>query len=123
MESIDGRQFWLYVDGLIAMRGLSLGDFCKQADINYNTVSYQRVRRALPKIEQLLSMSKVLGLSVEELVYGKKTKETPIEFTPRVMNIATRCMTANEEDLTLVERILRIDSYDGEKSSASGAFA
>lgn len=124
MKAIDGRQFWLHVDSLIAAKGMSLGDFCKKADMNYNTVSYQRVRRALPKIEQLLGMSEVLGISIEDLVSGKDGYKKPaVIFTPRIMNIASHCMTATEEDLILVERILRIDPPSGEKSSASGAFA
>lgn len=66
-------------------------------------------------------MANFLHKTVEELVIGKDKNK--IDFPPRVMNIAVHCMVASGEDLTLVERILRIEPDDGEKSSASGAFA
>ena len=47
MRELDGREFWLYVDRLLSLRKMSLGDFCEKAGVSYSTVSYQRVRHAL----------------------------------------------------------------------------
>ena len=66
-------------------------------------------------------MANFLHKTVEELVIGKDKNR--IDFPPRVMNIAMHCMVASNEDLTLVERVLRIDPNDGEKSSASSGIA
>lgn len=118
---IDGRAFWLRVDSELIASEFTLRDMCKDIGVSYFTVNTQRKNHALPKIEQLLGMANFLHKTVEELVIGKDKNK--IDFPPRVMNIAAHCMVASGEDLTLVERILRIEPDDGEKSSASGAFA
>ena len=118
---IDGRAFWLRVDSELVASESTLRDMCKDIGISYFTVNTQRKNHTFPKIEQLLSMADFLHKTVEELVIGNGKNK--IEFTPRVMNIAMHCMSASEEDLTLVERILRIESPNGEKSSAGGSIA
>lgn len=123
MKTVDGAVFWMNVDAILSDKKITLREFCASTGISYHTISTQRVRHSIPKLEQLLEMGDVLNTSIEKLIYGSKGKEERTIFPARVMTIAMRCMVASEEDLTLVERILRIDPHDGEKSSASGALA
>ena len=118
---IDGRDFWLRVDSELVDAECSLRDMCKDIGISYFTVNTQRKNHAFPKIEQLLFMAEFLNKTVEELVIGKDKNK--IELSPRVTEIAMHCMAASEEDLTLIERILRIDPYSGEKSDGHSMFA
>ena len=123
MKTVDGAVFWMNVDAILSDRKTTLREFCASTGISYSTISTQRVRHSIPKLEQLLEMGKALNTPIEKLIYGSDYEEGRIVFPARVMTIAMRCITASNEDLMLVERILRIDPYDGEKSSASGAFA
>lgn len=123
MKTVDGAVFWMNVDAILSDRKTTLREFCASTGISYSTISTQRVRHSIPKLEQLLEMGQALNTSIEKLIYGSDYEEDRIVFPARVMTIAMRCITASNEDLTLVERILRIEPDDGEKSSASGAFA
>lgn len=114
MRELDGREFWLYVDRLLSLRKMSLGDFCEKAGVSYSTVSYQRVRHAFPKIEQLVAMANLFKISIEELVTGELPSSV---YPPRVRAIAQACLIAPDDDLRLVEKVLGIE----EKKAASSA--
>ena len=77
---------------------MSLGEFCAKANVSYNTVSYQRTRHALPKVEQLFSMADVLKLSVEELITGKSSIDISLE---------AKAVNESEELKALVRAVMR----------------
>ena len=106
--TFEGKEFWNNIDKLLRDRDLTLTDMCNKTGIAYNTVNGQRVRQSLPKLDQLLSMSRFLGTSMENLIMPSHDKKSP--QMQRIDNIRKACLIASEEDLKLVERILRIDS-------------
>ena len=123
MKTVDGAVFWMNVDAILSDRKTTLREFCASTGISYSTISTQRVRHSIPKLEQLLEMGEALNTSIEKLIYGSDYKEGGIVFPARVMTIAKRCMIASDEDLSLVERVLRIETDSGEKSSARSGLA
>lgn len=68
---IDGRAFWLRVDSELSKEGRSLSDLCSSINVSYFTVNTQRKNHKLPKVEQLLSMARALGVSMEYLLTGE----------------------------------------------------
>lgn len=106
--TFEGRAFWDNIDTLLAERNYTLTDMCNKAGIAYNTVNGQRVRQSIPKLEQLLVMAQFFGTSIESLIMPNKQIISP--HLKRIDAIRRACLIASEEDLKLVERILRIDS-------------
>ena len=106
--TFEGRDFWNNIDRMLSERNCTLTDMCNKSGIAYNTVNGQRVRQSIPKLEQLLAMSQFLGTSIESIIMPNKQIESP--HIKRIEAIRRACLIAPEEDLKLVERILRIDS-------------
>jgi hypothetical protein len=104
----DIKDFWITIDNLLSERKASLVDMCEVTGIVYGTVNSQRVRGSLPKLDQLHLMAQYFGTSIENLVYPQETFTSP--KLKRINNIRKACLIASEEDLLLVERILRIDN-------------
>lgn len=103
---LDERAFWLRIDAELERSNLSLGQMCTMLGLSYYTLNTQRKRHTLPKIEQLYGMSQIFNKSIEYLLSGKERDS----FPPRIQNIAIRCLSASEEDLALIERVLRIEA-------------
>ena len=74
--------------------------------MNYQSLRDQRTNNRMPKLELACSIAYALHTSVEFLVTGKERDS----FPPRIQNIAIRCLSASEEDLALIERVLRIEA-------------
>lgn len=70
MKTVDGAVFWMNVDAILSDRKTTLREFCAGTGISYSTISTQRVRHSIPKLEQLLEMGKALNTSIEKLIYG-----------------------------------------------------
>ena len=104
MKDVDGWTFWNNVDSELTRRNWNLGKLCAATGIPYNTISVQRVRHSLPKIEQVYKMASSLNVSMEFLLTGNESSNS---LSPRLRNIINACMKADELDLLLVERILR----------------
>lgn len=84
------------IEGILASAGA----------IPLNTYNGWRKRNILPRADECLVLAKALGTSVEFLVTGKERDS----FPPRIQTIAIRCLSASEEDLALIERVLRIEA-------------
>ena len=113
---MDAYKFWGNLDE--ARRGrASLKEICTRLGIAYQRIADQRSECRLPKLEDAYCLANELGVSIEFLLTGKDQLTT---YPPRVERIAKACLNANDEDLSLVERALRIN---GEKSDAHGALA
>lgn len=68
---IDAFEFWRRADNLLSKKSMTLGDLSTQATLSYSTINSQRTRHSLPKVEQLLSMARALGVSMEYLLTGE----------------------------------------------------
>lgn len=109
MESKE-RAFWERVNNLIRDQFGTITEFCEVAEISYDTFISQRTRGNIPKIDQLLKMSRTLDIPVEELVDGT-TSLTPKESAQlreheEVMKIANELLKASKDKLEIVEKLI-----------------
>ena len=96
--------FWKRVDA--CNRKTTLLELCRSASLDYNRVKHNRSDCRVPKAEDLLLLAEALNTSIEYLLTGKERDS----FPPRIQTIAIRCLSASEEDLALIERVLRIEA-------------
>lgn len=115
---MDGYLFWKNVDRILGQQKLI--DAAEKAGINYRTIKNQRSDSRLPRLEDAFKIARSLGTTVEYLMTGEMEEEG---YPIRIERIIDRCLIASDDDLALVERVLRIEPDCGEKSSASGALA
>ena len=115
---MDGYCFWKNVDKVLGQQKLI--SIAEKAGVNYRTIKNQRSGVRLPSLDDAFKIAKVLGVSLEYLLTGN---QIDAKYPHRIENIVNACLTANEADLSLVERVLRIDSPSGEKSDTSSALA
>jgi hypothetical protein len=117
---IDANAFWERFDFLMKEKFSDLGDFCKIAGLNYNTVISQRQRRSVPKIEQLLDMSKTLETGLDYLVSGKETSDSLtllLKSNPTIKHLTYRLTLCDANQLHCLNTLLdtwRIDRMPGE---------
>ena len=105
MFSIRAIDIWNRVDEL--RKEIPLTDICKKAGIPYARVKRNRTDCRIPSCEDLFAISSELGTTMEYLITGTNNNTYP----DRITIIANRCLHyATEEDLILIERILRIPS-------------
>ena len=101
----DAREFWNNVDKNNPYK--SIGELIRAGSMNYHRITQQRVDGIIPKAEDLLKLSTAMHKSIEFLLTGKDF----IRYSPRVEAIARHCQYfASDEDLYIVEKILKIDS-------------
>ena len=103
---VDGKTFWNRVDFELGEIDKTLMDLSKSAKIVYGTMTDSRQREALPKAEIIFKISKFLNVPIDRLLSDAE----PSAMMKRIDRIRRACLVASEEDLLLVERILRIDS-------------
>lgn len=78
-------------------------------NIDYVNLRRQRFDNRIPKTLDVYELSKALGTTMEYLLTGIEEKKEP-PLPPRIRRIVLNLMhIATDEDLLLVERILRID--------------
>ena len=118
MEEEVVRTFWGRIDMLLDRRKATLRDMSNATGIKYNTLAIQRTRHSLPNSEQLYEISQYLNLTMEFILTGKEEKGYP----PRIQTIADHCLTAPEDDLRLVEKVLGI-VHEDKKTESSSALA
>ena len=111
---MDAYAFWCNLDRILGKQ--TLKSISEKAGLNYRTIKNQRSAVRLPGLSDAFMLASALGVSVERLLTGKERDS----FPPRIQTIAMRCLVASDEDLTLIERVLRID---GEKPEAGSALA
>jgi transcriptional regulator with XRE-family HTH domain len=114
------RAFWDRLAKHIGSQFESISDFCEVSGISYDTYYTQKARGTLPKIDQLLKMSRTLDIPVEELVDGT-TSLTPKESAQlrdheEVMRIANELLKASRDKLEVVEKLIESWNLDSEES-------
>ena len=119
MKLFDGNEFWQNLSDELDRRGLNNMKLAEKAGLAYRTITTQRNRHTIPGAEQLYRMSVALGVTMEFLLTGQ---DTDIATPPRIMRIIEKCRSASDEDLALVERVLRLEP-DEKKSERGGALA
>ena len=127
---IDAKQFWNRVDDCNPYP--TLMELAEKVDCTYTKFRQQRVKKLIPKTEDVYRLSKELNVTMEFLLAGEKS---PPIYPERIDKIAKRCnYIASNMQLFLIESILGIDSeYTvvrkdslneyGEKHKASGSIA
>ena len=118
---MDAYRFWANLDEARKSNQSSLKEVCRKLGIAYQRIADQRSECRLPKLEDAFLLASDLGVSLEYLLTG--TEQTTI-YPERIKAIADACMhEATEEDLVLVERILRITPKHEEKKAATSGGA
>lgn len=121
---IDGRAFWFRVDDRLANAGRSLADLCSSINVSYFTVNTQRKNHKLPKVEQLLMMSRELGMTMEELVTGDKAgicPEARIVIDDEDVRLIVRAIMYNRELLPLMAALVRSgQKMEGSEQHSTG---
>ena len=108
--------FWNRVDSL--NKGETLLDMCRRVGLDYNRVKHNRSDCRVPKSEDLILLAEGLNSSIDFLLTGKNQPMYP----ERIRIIADACLNdATEEDLVLVERILRVSPGHEEKKAATSS--
>lgn len=101
--NIEANDLWERIDKKNPYNTLS--KLIDEAGLDYRNVKKQRYLDRVPRSEDLYQISSKLGCSMEYLLTGDDYKTYP----ERIERIITNLMyTATEEDLRLVERVLRI---------------
>ena len=103
---VDGNTFWNRVDEELTLSNRTIRDMASSMDIVYGSILDARKRNSIPKIEIIHKVATFLGLPIERLV----TDSAVPSYLKRIDRIRRACLVATEEDLQLVERILRLDS-------------
>lgn len=117
---IDASAFWERFDFLMKEKFSDLGDFCEVAGLNYNTIISQRARKSVPKIEQLLDMSRTLETALDFLISGKETTDSVtalLKSNPTIKHITLRLTKCDTQQLHCLNSLLdtwRIDRMPGE---------
>lgn len=117
---IDANIFWERFDSLMKKKFSALGDFCKDARLNYNTIISQRQRKSVPKIDQLVDMANALATSIDYLVNGKEQVDTLSKYfknNPEMLELAHRITLCKNEQLQCLNTLLDtwgIDKGPGE---------
>ena len=120
MAELTGKDFWGRIYAEQYKQKMTDSALSDMSGIPYGTIHTQKARQTLPKADILLALCKALNVSADYLLTG----EVKQDFYPRrIERIIDRCLAASGDDLALVERVLRIESDDGEKSSASSGIA
>ena len=105
------------VKSLAKMKGTTIEGVLNSAGaIPLNTYNGWRKRKLLPRADECLAIAKALNTSVEYLLTGEE-RDT---FPPRVQIIAVRCLSAPDDELNVIERILGIE---GKKPAHTEALA
>lgn len=120
MTELTGKEFWGRVYAEQYKQKMTDNALAISSGIPYGTIHTQKSRGTLPKADILLGLCKALKVSADYLLTGEQKKE---EYPERIQRIITYCSNAKDEDLTIVERVLRIPTDNGEKSSTRGDIA
>lgn len=105
---MDAYDFWKNVD-LVRKDKAPLRDVCRRQGLVYQRIADQRSECRFPKLEDAYLLASAYGVSLEFLLTGERDDF----FSPRILAIARACEVAMEEDIELVERVLRIEKKAG----------
>lgn len=92
--NIDPKLFWDRIEVLAKQRSITFIEMCKSIGLSYTTFCNQRSKFIVPpKLEQIADMAEYLGISVDELIYGKSKnplispEALAVEQSPRLQRI------------------------------------
>jgi len=97
-----------------------LGSFCEVPGNNCNTIFLQRAWKSVPKIEQVLDLSRTLETALDFLISGKKTTDSftaPLQSNPTIKQVTLRLAKCDTQQLHCLNTMLdswRIDRVPGE---------
>lgn len=112
-------KFWKRFDKHREGAGFSsLKKFADYSKIPEQRMKNQRSRNQIPKIYDLLTISKLLGVSTEYLVTGADSFAVA-NYPYRIKAIAEKLTKVSEFDLTIIER--SVELLPIEKSSKANA--
>ena len=103
---VNGDTFWIRVENELNSTGRTIRELSSAMNIPYSTIIDARRRKSYPRADIMFKISRFLGLTVDALL---SSSEIP-QSLQRINRIRRACLVASEEDLQLVERILRLDS-------------
>lgn len=103
MTTADANAIWERIDKKNQYN--TLKKLIDAAGVDYSNVKKQRYLQRVPRSEDLYLIAQSLGCSMEYLISGKEYKSYPERIERIINNIM---YNATEEDLLLIERILRI---------------
>lgn len=97
--------FWKRVDYIRETIGLTWKKICAETGIKENTVKQWRHYIRTPDAESIVKIARCLNCSTDYLLTGQNHA---YEYPHRILAIAEAAHNAPEDDLLLVERVLRI---------------
>lgn len=110
MEEINSSEFWKRISDSNPYQTLS--GLASNAGVNYDYLRQQKSHRKIPNSITLYRLSIAIGKSMEYLITGIEEKKMP-SLSPRIRRIVLNLIhVATEEDMRLVERILRIQNTE-----------
>ncbi|MFA6845801.1 MAG: hypothetical protein WCR02_08750 [Sphaerochaetaceae bacterium] len=115
----DGCYFWKIADKTIG--NISWMEVAEKAALNYRTLVNQRSGARLPDATSILSISRVLGVSMEYLLTGKEQAKTQ-PFPSRVMKLAEHLSSLSEQQLDMIEpMVMSVQVEQPPKTKRQGA--
>ena len=120
MNELTGKVFWGRIYAEQYKQKLTDSALAEASGIPYGTIHTQKARQSLPKADILLAWCKALNVTSDYLLTGEDNRK---EYPIRIEKIIDKCLSSSDEDLSLVERVLRIETNSGEKSSARSGLA
>ena len=70
---IDGLSFWKRIDSLLDAKKTNIKELSESINVGYYVLTTQRNRKTVPKIEELLSMSKFFDTDLEYMLTGNSS--------------------------------------------------
>ena len=107
---MSNETFWSRVDRLNPYK--TLAKLIASTGLDYGLIKHQKMDNRIPKTMDALKLASALNTTVEYLVTGEHYKIYPARIERIINNILYH---ANEEDLLLIERILRLQKTEEKK--------
>jgi len=105
----DARLFWNRFDSL--RNGRTVKDIANSIGVEYELIRVQRTRYRIPKASIVVLLARELGTTTEFLVTGENNDQLP-SYLRAIVN---RLLIADEVDVQMVQRILKIENNDDNK--------
>lgn len=94
---IDNWKFWQRIDDLLIKRNATIKDLSKAIGVGYYTITTQRNRKTIPKINVLIDIALYFNTSIEYLILGFSydtisEEANAVENDPTLRHIVKLCM-------------------------------
>ena len=71
---INRQVFWDRINALVEDAGITYKQLCNDCNLNYPTLKNWRYRHLIPSVEELLSITERLGVSMDYIVTGEEAE-------------------------------------------------